>query len=60
MLNFTLLKEQEKNSMKSFLVKGIHPKGYYTIERVIQFYDEVKLYTQELNGMGLTVEVTLC
>jgi hypothetical protein len=46
--------------MKSFLVKGHHPKNYYTVERIIQSYDEVKLYTKELNDMGLTVEVTLC
>ncbi len=46
--------------MKSYLVKGMHPKNYYTVERIIQSYDDVKLYVKELNEMGLTVEVTVC
>jgi hypothetical protein len=45
---------------QSYLVKGTHNKGWYSIERIIVSYDEVKLYTKELNDMGLTVEVTLC
>lgn len=45
---------------KAYLVKGHHPKEYYTIERVFTEYSDAMLYTKELNEMGLSVEVTLC